>query len=57
VEGLQTLKPWRQKAISMPENGIKEVVETSRGINLEVCMVASDKKSLRMRWPSVLWKT
>jgi hypothetical protein len=34
----------------MPENGIKEVVETSRGINLEVCMVASDKKSLRMRW-------
>jgi hypothetical protein len=29
----------------MPENGIKEVVETSRGINLEVCMVASENKN------------
>ena len=27
----------------MPANGIKEVVETSGGVNLEVCMVASEE--------------
>ncbi|CAK7338352.1 unnamed protein product [Dovyalis caffra] len=43
VEGLQILKPQGQKGISMPANGIKEVVETSGGINLEVCMVASEE--------------
>eukprot|EP00258_Populus_trichocarpa_P028792 XP_024444811.1 uncharacterized protein LOC18095895 isoform X1 [Populus trichocarpa] len=43
VEGLQTLKPQGQKGISTPANGIKEVVETSGGINLEVRMVASEE--------------
>ncbi|KAJ6980134.1 hypothetical protein NC653_028073 [Populus alba x Populus x berolinensis] len=43
VEGLQTLKPQGQKGVSMPANGIKEVVETSGGVNLEVCMVASEE--------------
>ncbi|XP_061983848.1 uncharacterized protein LOC133703383 isoform X2 [Populus nigra] len=43
VEGLQTLKPQGQKGVSMPANGIKEVVETSGGVNLEVCMVALEE--------------
>ncbi|KAL3576783.1 hypothetical protein D5086_022066, partial [Populus alba] len=43
VEGLQTLKPQGKKGVSMPANGIKEVVETSGGVNLEVCMVASEE--------------
>ena len=43
MEGLQTLKPQGQKGISTTANGIKEVVETSGGINLEVRMVASEE--------------
>ncbi|KAG5235642.1 UHRF1-binding protein [Salix suchowensis] len=43
VEGLQTLKPQGQKGVSMLANGMKEVVETSEGINLEVSIVASEE--------------
>ena len=43
MEGLQTLKPHGQKGVSIPLNGMKEVAETSEGINLEVSMVALEE--------------
>ncbi|XP_012070729.1 uncharacterized protein LOC105632878 isoform X2 [Jatropha curcas] len=43
VEGLQVLKPQRQKSIPLPENGMKQFAETSGGINLEACMVMSEE--------------
>ncbi|XP_048235753.1 uncharacterized protein LOC8280713 isoform X2 [Ricinus communis] len=43
VEGLQILKPLGQNGISLSENEMKEVVETSGGINLEARLVMSEE--------------
>ncbi|XP_038690502.1 uncharacterized protein LOC119989202 [Tripterygium wilfordii] len=48
VEGLQTLKPQRKNSdlhAGIPANGIKEIVDGSVGINLEVRIVISEESA------------